>query len=73
MRDSDDKLLFIDSTENLQAYLNNWTKNYSELKDSIDKILPIILTRVGTEFMMPEEMQDLVPRVYKAYMESDGN
>lgn len=73
MRDSDDKLLFIDSTENLQAYLNNWTKNYSEIKDSIDKILPIILTRVGTEFRMPEEMQDLVPRVYKAYMESDGN
>jgi hypothetical protein len=65
MRDSDDKLLFIDTTENLEGFIRNWTENYSETKDGVRNILPIILTRAGTDFTMPEEMQDLVPAVYK--------
>ena len=72
MRDSDDKLLFVDTTENLRAYIEDWTKNYSEKGNNAEYILPVILTRSGTEFRMPDEMHDLVPRVYKRSVEAGG-
>ena len=68
MQDSDDKRLFIDSTENLQDFLYDWTRNYAETRDSIRNIIPLALTRFGTEFRMPEEMRNLVPRVYEDYL-----
>lgn len=64
MKDTNNKDIFIDTTANLQAYINNWTKNYHNIKDDIDAILPIILTRKGTKFQMPEEMKTFVPRIY---------
>lgn len=73
MQDSDDKLLFIDSTENLQAYVKNWTENYSETKDAVKHILPIALTRAGTEFRLPDEMRELVPSVYEEHIEAGQN
>ena len=69
MQDSDDKILVVDSTENIQAYVEEWTEKYPAMKDDIRRIMPIILTRAGTEFEMPEEMQNLVPRVYEELME----
>lgn len=72
MRDSDDKLLFVDTTENLQSYIDDWTSKYSEMKHGIDMILPVILTRSGTEFEMPEEMQDVVPKVYEDYLKEQN-
>ena len=73
MQDSNNKYLFIDTTENLQNYINDWTKDYPKIKDSIDRIMPIVLTRTGTEFRMPKEMQDLVPRVYERHLSNPGN
>ncbi len=73
MKDSDDKHLFIDSTDNLQEFLNNWTRGYPIIKEEIRNILPIILTRSGTEFAMPEELRDLVPKVYESYLKSRGS
>ena len=68
MRDSDDKLLFVDTRENLRKYIYDWTGEYSQIKKGIRHIMPIILTRQGTEFVMPEEMQILVPLVYEQYL-----
>lgn len=68
MQDSEDKILFIDTTGNLQGYINDWTENYSQIKEDIRHIMPIVLTRQGTEFVMPEEMEDLVPLVYEQYL-----
>lgn len=71
MEDSNGKPLFIDSTENLQAYIENWTANYAKIKGSIKMIMPLIMTRAGTEFRMPDEMQALTPLVYKKLAEQD--
>lgn len=65
MQDSNDKTLFVDSTENLEAFIDNWTRNYPETKDQVRNILPIILTRAGTQFRAPDEMAELVPKVYE--------
>lgn len=73
VQDSDDDVLFVDSTEALQAHIENWTREYSERKDEIDMILPIALTRSGTEFRMPDEMQYLVPQVYENYLKDLEN
>ena len=73
IQDSNNKNLFIDTTENLQNYINDWTKDYPKIKNSIRMIMPIILTRTGTEFKMPKEMQDLVPRVYERLLSNPGN
>ena len=73
MQDSDDKLLIVDSTENIQAYVEEWVEKYPEMKGDIRRIMPIILTRAGTEFEMPEEMRDLVPRVYEELLKKEGD
>jgi hypothetical protein len=75
MRDSDGKLFFTDSTANLRSYVAGWAAAYGEMKDSIDMIMPIALTRAGTEFAMPAAMEDLVPVVYERYMreQEDGS
>ena len=65
MEDSNGKPLFIDRTENLQAYIENWTANYPAIKGSIKMIMPLILTRAGTEFRMPDELQ---AETYKKYV-----
>lgn len=67
MQDSDDKLLFVDTTNNLQKLVNDWIEGYSQIKEEIRHIMPIALTRQGTGFVMPEEMEDLVPLVYERF------
>jgi hypothetical protein len=73
MLDSEDDPLFVDTTDNLQSYIEDWTENYPQMKNDINMILPVILTRAGTEFKMPEEMRDLVPKVYDGYLEEERN
>ena len=72
MRDSNDKPLTIDSTENLPRAIEEWTRDYDDFKDDISLILPLAITRTGTEFRMPEEMQDLVPGVYESYLKREA-
>ncbi len=43
------------------------------MKNDIRKIIPSILRRTGPEFKMPDEMQDLVPRVYERLLREQGN
>jgi hypothetical protein len=41
--------IFVDSTENLKAFLDEWTKNYLETK----RKLPLLLHRKGKPFSLP--------------------
>jgi len=70
MQDSDDKRLFIDSTANLQAFVYQWARNYHNTKGSVRTIMPLTMTRAGTEFRMPAEMQALAPVIYERHLKS---
>lgn len=65
LRDQDDKALFVDSTSNNEAAIRDLAHAYRTADERPRGIMPLTLTRTGTEFVMPPSARPHMPAGYE--------
>lgn len=64
VRDQDDKALFVDSASTNQAAIRDWARATRKADERPRRIMPLALTRTGTEFVMPPSARPHMPAEY---------
>ncbi len=65
LRDQDDKALFVDSASNNEAAVRDWARADRLADERPKTILPLALTRTGTEFVLPTSAAKYMPADFK--------
>jgi hypothetical protein len=65
LRDQNDKALFVDSASNNEEAIREWARAYRRADERPRRIMPLALTRTGTEFVVPATAQPHMPAGYK--------
>ena len=61
VQDQDDHPLFVDSASNNETAIREWARAYRLAGEPPRKIMPLALTRTGTEFAIPASAQPHMP------------
>jgi hypothetical protein len=73
LRDQDDKVLFVDSASNNELAIRDWVRAYRLADERPRKVLPVALTRTGTEFVMPTSALPHMPAEFAKRERSRDN
>jgi hypothetical protein len=57
LRDQDDKALLVDSTSNNEVAIREWARSHYKANERPRRMMPLALTRKGTEFVVPASAQ----------------